>query len=83
MRTAETTNTRDLDHGSTSSATDHAAVGLLVALGVRFLEADKLDHAETALHRAVRIVEAGGHASFCDTVMLHQHLAKIERRRQE
>jgi hypothetical protein len=51
-------------------------------LGGTFLEDDKLDHAESALQRAVMTVDAGGYASLRDTVMLDRHLAELERRRQ-
>jgi hypothetical protein len=50
-------------------------------LGGTFLEADKLDHAASALQRAVMTVEAGGYASLRDTVILDRHLAELERRR--
>ncbi|MCU1378936.1 MAG: hypothetical protein JWN29_1919 [Acidimicrobiales bacterium] len=81
MRATGTEVLRARAHRSTSPATDRAAVGLLVTLGGTFLEADKLDHAESALQRAVMTVEAGGHASFRDTVLLDRHLAELERRR--
>jgi hypothetical protein len=68
-------------HRSASPATDRAAVGLLVTLGGTFLEADKLDHAESTLQRAVMTVEAGGYASLPDRFMLDRHLAELERRR--
>jgi hypothetical protein len=73
--------TQELPHRSTSPATDHAAVGLLVALGATFLEAGKLHHAESAFERAVMTIKAGGYASHGDTVMLDHHLTHLERLR--
>lgn len=61
--------------------TDDAAAGLLIALGRRFLDAGKLDHAAWTLERAVATIEAGGYASQRDTMLLHEHLARLERRR--
>ena len=81
MREAATAVTRDLAHGSASPATDRAAVSLLVALAGTFLEADKLDHAEATLQRAVLTVQAGGYATSSDVVTLGQRLKQLERMR--
>ena len=80
MRTAGTIEKAQV-HRSASPATDHAAVGLLVALGERFLEAGRFEHAEWTLRRAALTLEAGGYASHRDIEMLDQHLTRLEHQR--
>jgi len=66
-----------------SVVTDRAVVGLLVALGLQFLTAGKLDAADRVLHRAVEIIEAGGYASDRDIVTLHHRLAHLHHARRD